>query len=424
MQIKQMDENLRKIEELKNISSIEYKDLSTTKNNKYTVIPGFMVFYNGLNCLYLTAKDEYFLEFIKKLREVYIEEKDRVIKIDSFGNNHYMEIDDISKELLLNGKLDNIPNIYSFYSNKQGYDKSLLFIDQELKSILPIIKYNLQNTLSLFSITLNINNNINGYQNNYYMYGKKNDIPCIIPIYYLKEDYNSYRIEIGGLFDKTMSIVMNIRFKNDSLEINSRINDISFSNNLSYKFINDKLVEKQIVYINREVKLLKTNNVNTIDFPNNFKYLENHDMTWYNLPWNALYGVKKEINKLNDKETIDTEQIIYLDIKPKSFIMRDYLFKQYNNIINSSRFLLDNVVSQTIGYEDNNISFLETSFLDTNTNGYYKQHLGGKYFYHVSSKSLMDSTKEDYIPLNKMMGIFDKTDLLRKDKINKILRRH
>ena len=424
MQIKKMDENLRKIEELINISSIEYKDLSTTKNNKYTVIPGFMVFYNGLNCLYLTSQDKYFLEFIKKLREVYLEEKDKVIRVDSFGNNHYIDIDDISKELLLHGELNNIPDIYSFYKNKQSYDKSLLFTDQELKSILPIIKYSLQDTLSLFSVTLNVDNNINGYVNNYYIYGKKNDILCLMPIYYQKEDYNSYRIEIGGLFDKTMSIVMNIRFRNDSLEINSRIDDISFSNNISYKFINNKLVEKQIVYINGEVKLLKTNNVNTIDFPSNFKYLESNDMTWYNLPWNALYGIKKEINRLNDEESIDIEHTTYLDIQPISFIMKDYLFKQYSNVIKSNRFILDNVVSQTIGYKYNDNSYIETSFMDTNTNGYYKQHLGGKYFYHVSSKSLIDSIKEDYIPLNKMMGILDKTDLLRRDKINKILRRH
>ncbi|MBQ8892091.1 MAG: hypothetical protein IJ068_04485 [Bacilli bacterium] len=427
MQLKTMNDNLRKIEKLKNITFIKFVDLSSTNNDKYTIIPGFMVFYNGLDYLFLTSKDEYFLEFVKKLREVYLKEKDNIVKKDFFGNKYSIEIDDITKKLLLEGELDKIEEMYSFLSEKEGYNESLFFKEEEVKGILPIVKYHLENTLSLFSISLEVENSPKGYQGLYYLKGRKNGIPCFIPMFYLKNDYNTYYLEIGGLFDKSMPISMNISFKEKEVVVDTKIEDLAFSNHESYKFSDNKVIAKRTVYLNQDMKIFKSEELKpTLAPKNDLMYLNGTETHWYLLPWNAYYGGKKEEIQITEDEKINSYQTIYFDIEPKMFFIKENYSKQYQKsspvVIDNKRFILDNMESTSIGYEQDKVTYIETSFNKLGTLGYFKQHLAGKYFYHIANKELKSVSKNDFIALNQMNGIYDKTDLLRTEKIKKLIK--
>ena len=92
-----MDPTLVEIYNIRNIESIKLWDLvSNDEDNKRTVIPAFMVIYDGGKQLNLCAKDKYFDVFVKKITEVYKDEKNNILEdalTDPFGLSRHIEID-------------------------------------------------------------------------------------------------------------------------------------------------------------------------------------------------------------------------------------------------------------------------------------------------------------------------------------------
>ena len=70
MKIIKEDDTLLKIKQLKDIRSIDFIDLyMNSSKDKVKIIPGFLVFYGRGEELFLTSRDKYFDQFVKKIHE-------------------------------------------------------------------------------------------------------------------------------------------------------------------------------------------------------------------------------------------------------------------------------------------------------------------------------------------------------------------
>ena len=132
MQIYGMEKTLIDIQNIRNITSIILNDFlySDNKSEKMELIPILSVYYNGGQSIVLTSRDKYFDTFVKKVTEVYNDEKNNIIEdslTDPFKLRSHIVIDEHTKEVLEKGTLTNINDIYKDYSNKYSYDNSLLF---------------------------------------------------------------------------------------------------------------------------------------------------------------------------------------------------------------------------------------------------------------------------------------------------------
>ena len=143
MQIKRDEDILLEISQIKDIRSITYKDIYASHSSSPTILPGFIVTYGAKNTmLFLTSQDKFFEEFVRKIREVYLEEKDQVIR-EGIKGKEYIRLDPLSRRMLLNGDLDEIEEVYKQYDGRESYEESLLFeedIKQKISSSLNTAK--------------------------------------------------------------------------------------------------------------------------------------------------------------------------------------------------------------------------------------------------------------------------------------------
>nr|MCR5482873.1 hypothetical protein [Bacilli bacterium] len=90
MKINAMNDERIAISNIENIESIKFGDLGLTGvkstnngllNNGNTLIkPMLTIAYNGANILVLSSDDENFDYFVKKVRDIYLKEKDKPIE--------------------------------------------------------------------------------------------------------------------------------------------------------------------------------------------------------------------------------------------------------------------------------------------------------------------------------------------------------
>ena len=94
MRLHKDEQKLLEIRQIQDIESIELKDIFQSNiNGKRHVVPGFMVVYGEpLKIIYLTTQDKYFEDYVKRIRQVYLEEKDLVISEGIMGKK-YLTID-------------------------------------------------------------------------------------------------------------------------------------------------------------------------------------------------------------------------------------------------------------------------------------------------------------------------------------------
>jgi hypothetical protein len=132
MRVKKASQNAIKIEKLKDIISIDYEDIAIPQSSgKNKVYPGFFVIYGNGEHLFLTTFDSHFEDFARRLREVYLEEKDNIVS-DGIMGPQKIKISPETKKILLSAELEKTSKLYDQFQNIEGYSDSLLFEEDEL----------------------------------------------------------------------------------------------------------------------------------------------------------------------------------------------------------------------------------------------------------------------------------------------------
>lgn len=432
MKLNTMDETLLKINKLKNIESISYKDIiSTINDDKYTIIPSFIVFYDGLKILNLTSLDKHFNIFVKKLKQVYLEEKDNIVEDSPIYGKKNIQIDDFTKKMLLESNLDEINSLYKFYNEDNGYTHSLLFKEDELKIIIPIIKHQLKEVLKTFDKVIDFDNKIKGYNNVYSWNTKIDGIPSTNYFIYQKNSPNTYFFECIGLIKELIPISIEINFKDNGISINTWIKDLKYSNYKTYNISEKNITEEKSIYLNENLKSYEKNNLEktTCQLKNIIDIGYKEELDWYKLPWSsAIYGIKRIKTPISsEKENIIYQRSIYLDTTDNNFIIKDIITKKYKkdstSLVDTIDVTFDNINKTIIGYKEKDLIILETSFLSDQLTK-PRNNYENKYFYHTTlNNSFKNIKEEELIPLNKEKEIIKKTDLLKTNKIKKLIRK-
>lgn len=430
MKIYGMDDTLIEIYNIKNITSINLWDRiqDTYKGDKTIVVPGLIVIYDGGKMLNICADEKYFYDFVKKVTEVYKDEKNNILEnslTDPFGYREHITIDDRTREVLENGELGNINEIYEYYNQLYAYDNSKLFQKSNIQLLYPIVKYHIEKFYSKTDKCVLLDDVINGYRDRYSVNGKINNLDKTIIIEYKYVNDNKYSFNINGLYNTSNGIKMDIEFKTDRIivSLSDKLNDIyaTFSyitNNGNIKSVID--ITKgylKVFYENKDLESIDNNYVNITDMDSVT------NLKWFKLPWNSMYGINNEVNKLNEEESIIKYHTMYVQVREDSFIKREKYVSSYlrrnTTALRSDEVVLDEVNKNTSCIpiiKNEGIYVIETSFLDVkDANGYYDGKLKNKYFYHV----LHSKDGVTYINRNNIISVSNKEVLTNSDLVSK-----
>ena len=435
MKIDKMDNLLIEINSLKNIRSIKYNDLYLTMNNKISILPSIIVFYDNMKCINLCINDKYFYELLRKVKEIYLEEKEKETK-DIYGKSFYsslnlkIEIDPLTKLMLEESNLDELIKSYSFYDKDKSYNESLLFTTDEINTLLPIVKYNIKETLKQFDKTIVFNEKYDGYRNKLSFNTSLDGLFHPLLVDFNKKSFNNYEFIINNLFDNIKRLKIDIEFKNDGIVIKNIIDEILYENKYEYQIKDNEVVEVHTTHINNELTLYSENVLEKKDnkYKNITDFNISEEMNWYKLPWNSLFGYKKESTKISEIEEIEYIHNNYFSLYDNGFISRDSISKVYKKNIKAYDLLkveLERIDRVNTGInKDNEFWIIESKFNKNGTNGYYKNYLADKYYYYTCKYEELESINiNELITLDKeTYEVFDKTDLLRKNKMLTIIK--
>lgn len=424
--IKKAD-SLLEISQLKNIISVDYKDIYSSENDVKQILPGFIVVYGNGNYLFLTTADEFFQEYVDKLREVLKEEEGRVVKEGIFGSET-VSISPFTKKMLEDSGVEEVNRLYSYYEDKAPYSESLLFEEDKIKALFPIIEYQIKEYMKLLNMTIKDMRLSEGNNGVYYIKAMINNQPVVLPVFIVYQG-DKIKVKIGNLMDKCYSLNIGILFKNDGFSIYDSVDEYGLSSFEEYKFrptgaTSERTVElkgKLIDY--RKEKLSPATKV-----PTNLVNLDTQTdiSTWYELPWKAYYGISEEDLHLREDGTLENEdgperiierRSIYLQDNKENFFVRDKASKFYQKrapiTVNSQQVRLDEMNKTVVGVAQGGGFAIETNFHLGGASGFYKAHLQGNHYYHVSSKSqTSEIARDNLISLGIEDGLVEKVDLL------------
>lgn len=426
MQFNTMDETLISIYNIRNIESIKLYDMVLNSASTFSIVPALLVYFDGGKALNLCAKDEYFDTLVKKVVEVYRDEKDNVLEdnlTDPFHFSRNIDIDEHSKTVIENGSLEQVNQLYTFYENKEHYEGSLFFEKDEVELLLPIVKYHIYLFLSNSDITIHFDDELSGYRNNYILSGKVNGIPLDFPITFQKIDSNKYKFYIGNVIETTQPMEIEISFEKDKIEVLVSMPKYDLKSSSSYIITNANV--KAITNIRKGNTSIYYTNTDLEVGENELLNIANIDqesqLSWVKLPWDAYYGFNSSITDLSGSEKLSEIANMYLGINGNSFIKKEFFSKNYyrksvTGIIGQN-VCLDEATKQTIGictHKNDGIYLIETAFLDTyDSSGYYNEKLKNHYFYHmVKSDDLKSINGKDLISISKDDEVFDSGDIL------------
>ena len=434
--IERMDKTLVEIYSIKNIEEVNFTDLMPiSTDEKIKVIPSLLIKYNGGKYLNLCSKDKYFDVFVKKVYEIYQKEKDREIKdtrFGPFGSTSKIRIDSKTKEILESGDLTRINEVYKFYDNKKSYNNSLLFQIDELRLILPIIKYHIKKLLDLTDITINFKENeIYGYRNKYTINSIINGINSKVLIDFIKENQNTFSINLKSLEKVFEPMSVKLIFEKDSIIINITIQNNDLSSNDIYKAELDVVNHifnvvkdgKEIFY---KEQYLEKQNIELINLTN----IDTEEtLTWYKLPWTGYYGINNQVKRFSPIDSFVIMHNKYLGIAEDEFMIKEHKAEVYHRdrtfTVNSNDVVLDEVCKTIYGIRPmDNIYIIETSFDDEiHENGYYDTYLSGRYYYHViECDQLQTLEKRKLVSISKDDDIITNADLLVAEDVKKLIR--
>lgn len=437
MNIDAMPQQLIDIYNIRNLESIKFWDLHGTSDSKLLVIPAIMITYDGGKNINLCAKDKYFDDFVRKIVEVYNDEKNNILEdslTDPFRMRQHIRIDERTKSILESGILNQINSIYSFYNGKDSYNSSLLFQIDEVKMLLPIIMYHVKKVFAITDINVSFGDSINGYKNFYTIEGKINGIDKYFVFSFIKLDNNTYEIGIQGLLNKNIPFTMKISFKNDSLVVDSFMGDQLITATNEYLITNGvvkdicsiKKGEIPIFYENKDLE--KTSN----DLSNISDIDSNPTLEWFRLPWGALYGIDNKVLDVSETEKTIELHNMFIGNTGNSVMMREYFSKSYRRnrtvSVNALDVTLDEVVKNiSIVCLDpiKGIYAVETSFYDrVDKSGYYEENLSGNYFYHIvsSDTGIGGISREGLVPISKEDNVLSGVDLLNKANVYRLVK--
>ena len=432
------DRLLIDIYNIRNIESIKLDDFvskNSSENSKLVVVPLLTVFCDGNKVLSLSSKEKYFNTFVKKVVQVYNDEKNNILEdslTDPFGLNSNIKIDDYTKKILESGLLENSNELYKFYENKECYEYSLLFQKDEVKLLLPIVKYHIKKLFSNTDKEVTFDDEFIGYRNYYLTSGKIDGVYTEIPFLYNKLNDNEYLFEVGNLLDRCSSLKININFNKDRIVVRCSLLEYKIVNTFTYlitdgvvKSINDAIKNDITVkYENIDLSECNNNLLNIVNFDRESKF------KWFMLPWNAYYGINTNVTNLSEIEKNIEISSMYLYSLDKSFMRKEYFSKNYkrNDTISVSgeNIVLDSMKKNTLGINLlSDIYFIETSFLDSlYSNGYYDEKLKNKYFYHLvrSDNGISGIDRENLISIGKLDEVLDNGDILNDELVLKLVR--
>lgn len=431
MRLYGMDPELIEIYNIRNIESIKVWDLVMNSSTKTLVIPAILVIYDGGKHKNLCAKDKYFDVFVKKVVEVYRDEKNNILEdslTDPFRLHSRIECDHHSASILDKDSVYDINEMYKFYRDKDAYRESLLFQSNEVKRLVPMLKYHLEQLFSLTDRNVVVNDTISGYRDRYVLEGKVNGIDSVFPVSFQKISNDTYQFQVGGVYKDSTATEVNIKFNKDGIEVTCIIADEIVAKS-EYKIVNGAI--KCINDITRNGITIKYDNSDLpLADPNclsNLKNLDcNDELVWYSLPWGALYGAKVNIEDLSDSEKMIEIANKFIDSDESGFISRDYYSMTYKRNktakVDADSMVLDEYGKNIVGVklsDDDNIFVIETSFDDI-TSDYYAN---SRCFYHATIADGIGSISRDkLVPLGKKDEIYSGNDLSNKYKLKVLVK--
>ena len=421
---KEESQDRKKIKNLKNIEKIHLLDIRPISvKNDIVLIPGFFVVCNApYEILHYHADEPIFEEFVLRLKEVYLEEKNSIL-------NGHIQIDPQAEELFLKGNLEQLKGIYNFYNNQEGYNESLLFKEDRLRARLPIILYHLKETAKFLKKEIR---EIIPSKDISYFSTIINKEPRKLLLDY-EEDENSWVIEIGNLFNIPRPLIIKAKIDKTKITIKCVVQELDFFDETTYRIENGKVTKEREIYAEEDLIHYSKTNLEKVDpsLPNKWLMQEEqkHD-NWYKTPWDGYIGIteKNDIinissNKVKDengevslreeKDIIQTIEAIYITPSKDSILIKEIATKSYykktNDIYTLMKIPLDKINRTSIGIIQNNRLLLETSFDKSGITGTVKKKLAGKYFYHIAD---LESIKDSIKFIGKKDGIYDCVDLL------------
>ena len=437
MRLYGMDNLIIDIYNIRNIEVVNIYDIMVPGTNKMDVIPSMLVIYDGGKTINLCSRDKYFNLLVRKVIEVYKDEKNNVLEdslTDPFRLRNGIKISDRTKSILESGTLTATNDLYKFYDGKKNYECSLLFTNDKVKLLIPIIKYHINQLFFVTDKNVHFLDYLNGYKNNYMLSGYVNGIFKYFPLRFDEIDDNEYVVEIGGLLENNSTIFINIKFLKDRISVDININKYNIIGTFIYLVSTE--VIKEIASIKRDNVLVYYRN-SDLSLCNNLynsitDFDQNIELKWFKLPWDAIYGINTKIEKLSENERIIQIYNMYVDSSDEySFMRREYFSKNYirSGIVSNfgENISLDEVVKNTIGVclnKDDCTYLIETSFLDTmHSNGYYVEKFSGNYFYHLmQSSSIRDIDRGKLVTISHEDGVLEDSDFLNDDLVLKLVR--
>ena len=421
MQVKKSSLERIKIEQLKDIVSIDYEDIFIPESSgKNKIYPGFFVVYGNNQSLFLTTHDSHFELFARRLREVYLEEQNNIVS-DGILGPQKIHISDLTKDILLSGDLEKVSSFYCAYQNKETYPKSLLFEEDEVKSVFPIFEYHIRALMKKFDITLDSIQISNGMNGIYYLSTMIQNRPVILPIYFEHND-DSYSMEVGNLLSHSIPVHIDITFRQNDIQVHCRIPEYEYED--SYRYSVEKEypdVLREIYWKGRCVSFEREHLPKIEEYPINILPKE-EGIDWYMTAWGGYIGLKNNEKSFNDEDKMLEKHFYYIHRNPDSYFEKEQDSKQYyKKKPNGDYFypvIFDTMNRKMIGMRRGEHLLLEHSFYDPYKTGFYKDHLSGNHFYSVSPELNWEDI-QDPLFINKEDGVFENVDLLDEVKLEK-----
>ncbi len=437
MQLNRMEEELIQINNIRNLESVKIWDVMLDASHKVLVVPALDVFYDGHRHLSLTAKDKNFNTFVKKVNQVYQDEKNQVHEdsmLDPFHLYPTMDIDAKTKRILESGTLEQKNEIYRFYEHKSGYEGSLFFQSEEVALLMPIVRYHIERFYQVTDQVITFDDTLMGYRDQYILNAKRNGTDIFVPILFNKLDEGTYTFEIGNTNPDGKPLTMQINFKYDRIEVKTSLTGQDLESKATYFITKDTI--KSVYETFRKGLPIAYENKDLIKGtpPMNLVHLDEECVLhWFQLPWGAYYGVKTDAMDISDTEKIIEIQNMYLLSLTDQFSRMEYYARTYRRNsapgIDAAEMILDEVkktITGTIIDPQEHLYKVETLFSgdELTGNGYYDGKLKNHYFYHVvqSPEGILGITREKLINVGPKETILQGSDLLNKAKIMRLVK--
>jgi len=266
-----IDPSLVQIYNIRNLESVKVWDLVQNEIGKRVIVPAIMIIYDGGKQLNLCAKDKYFDIYVKKVVEVYKDEKDNILEdnlTDPFRLKSRIDIDDNTKKIFESGNLEKINEIFHFYQGKEAYDESLMFQIDEVRPLIKLVQYHIRRLFDNTDRNISFNDEFSGYRDNYLMSGQINGIESYFPFSYQNND-DSYEFWVNGLVNQNKTVKVSVSFKKDEISVEVKIDgfelDQEFKTDVyEYKVITDKVLTLEELELIKPKILAKANSENVV----------------------------------------------------------------------------------------------------------------------------------------------------------------